>query len=101
MEQKVAVLAQIRPGCRDKLAQELENGPPFDLAEHGFSRHEAFLGDTTLVLVFEGTHAGIHLHKLAAALPLTTLTRIGMLVSRPQLLPEFWVWEPAAATTGT
>jgi hypothetical protein len=93
MKHHVAVVAQIRPGKRDEVVRVLEKGPPFDLESHGFRRHEAFLGDTTLVLVFEGEHALTNVHKLAASLPLANVMRLGTLVSRPQVLSDSWTWD--------
>jgi hypothetical protein len=94
MKHHVAVVGQIRPGKRDQLARVLEQGPPFDLASSGFTRHEAFLGDTTVVLIFEGEHAMADVHKLAASLPLTKVMRLGTLVGSPQVLSESWEWTP-------
>jgi hypothetical protein len=92
MKHHVAVVAQIRPGKREQLARVLEQGPPFDLESQGFTRHEAFLGDAIVVLVFEGEHALTSVHRLAAALPLVQVMRIGSLVTRPQVLSDSWTW---------
>ena len=48
MSEQVAVAAEIRAGKREQLATRLAEGPPFDLAEHGFTGHRAFLGERTV-----------------------------------------------------
>ena len=100
MNHTVVVTAQIRPGKREELVRMLAEGPPFDLAAKGFDRHLAFLGDQQLVLVFEGERAVTSVRSLAASLPLSEVTRLGRLVSHPQLLTEARVWtaSPAVAT---
>src|SRR3954451_8943385 len=100
MHHTVVVTAQIRPGKREELARMLEQGPPFDLAAKGFVRHLAFLGDQQLVLVFEGQRAVAGVRSLAASLPLAEVTRLGRLVSNPQVLTEGreWTAAPVAAT---
>ncbi len=100
MNHTVVVTAQIRPGKKDELARMLEEGPPFDLLANGFDRHLAFLGDHELVLIFEGERAVTSVRSLAASLPLSEVTRLGRLVSNPQVLTEGRVWTaaPAAAT---
>jgi hypothetical protein len=97
MHHTVVVTAQIRPGKRDELARILAEGPPFDLAAKGFERHQAFLGDQQLVLVFEGESAVTSVRALAASLPIAEVTRLGRLVSNPQVLTEGHEWTGAAA----
>ena len=74
MSHQIAVIADIRPGKREQLKAELAQGPPFDLADHGFTRHQAFLGEADVVLVFEGDRPLGDARKLAASLGLTHLT---------------------------
>jgi hypothetical protein len=97
MNHTVVVTAQIKPGKRDELVRMLDQGPPFDLAAKGFSRHLAFLGDQELVLIFEGEGTVTNVRSLAASLPLSEVTRLGRLVSSPQLLVEGREWLAAEA----
>lgn len=97
MSHTVVVTAQIRPGKRQQLAAILAEGPPFDLAAKGFSRHQAFLGDQQLVLIFEGERAITNVRSLAASLPLSEVTRLGGLVAHPQVLSEGYEWTAAPA----
>ncbi|HYW29001.1 MAG TPA: hypothetical protein VE824_04255 [Gaiellales bacterium] len=99
MNHTVVVTAQIRPGKREELVRMLEEGPPFDLADKGFDRHLAFLGDQQLVLVFEGERAVTNVRSLAASLPLSEVTRMGRLVSNPQVLTEGRVWTASQVVT--
>ena len=95
MTHRVAVAARIREGKRDELSRRLAEGPPFDLAARGFTGHQAFLGEHTVVFVFEGAHPHSDLRDLAGWLPLGELTRMSMLVKSPELLAGFHDW-PAA-----
>lgn len=97
MSHTVVVTAQIKPGKREQLAAVLAEGPPFDLAAKGFNRHQAFLGEQELVLIFEGERAVTNVRSLAASLPLSEVTRLGRLVSNPQVLSDGYEWTAAPA----
>ena len=97
MSHTVVVTAQIRAGRRDALAAVLAEGPPFDLAAKGFTRHQAFIGDHELVLVFEGENAAVDVRSLAASLPITEMTRLATLVSSPTVLSESYEWTATPA----
>jgi hypothetical protein len=91
---QIAITAQIRPGKREELARVLAAGPPFDLAAQGFTRHQALLGERTIVFVFEGSRALGHVRDLSRSLPMRELTRMGMLIQSPQMLTESFEWMP-------
>jgi hypothetical protein len=97
MSHTIVVTAQIRPGRRESLGAVLAEGPPFDLAAKGFTRHQAFIGDHELVLVFEGANAAVDVRSLAASLPMTEMTRLATLVSSPTVLSESYEWTATAA----
>jgi hypothetical protein len=101
MSNQVVIAAEIRPGKRDQLAHKLAQGPPFNLADHDFTRHQAFLGDRTVVFVFEGDGALQHVRDLAQALPMTELARMGMLIHPPQMLTDSFDWLAGEGTTPT
>jgi hypothetical protein len=92
MNEQVVVVASIRPGKRDGLEKLLAAGPPFDLATSGFTNHHAFLGDRTVVFVFEGAAAREHVQDLSKRLPMAELARMGMLAHDPELLTEQLSW---------
>jgi hypothetical protein len=53
--ERVAVVAELRPGSRERAGQILAEGAPYELAESGFQRHSVFLAEETVVFVFEGS----------------------------------------------
>jgi hypothetical protein len=52
--QRMAVVANLRPGSTDEAARLIELGPPFDQLANGLERHMVFLAADTAVFVFEG-----------------------------------------------
>jgi len=100
MNDQVMVIGSIRPGKRDELEKLLAAGPPFDLADSGFSNHYAFIGERTVVFVFEGAEAREHVQALSKRLPMRELARMGMLVHHPELLTERVSWTPATDGAG-
>jgi hypothetical protein len=53
--ERVAVVAKLRPGSRERASQILAEGAPYDLGEAGFRRHSVFLAAEAVVFVFEGS----------------------------------------------
>lgn len=100
MDDQVVVVGTIRPGKREELEKLLAAGPPFDLAASGFTNHYAFVGERTVVFVFEGLEAHQHLRDLTKRLPMKELARLGMLVHHPELLTERVSWRPSASVVG-
>lgn len=101
MHEQAVVVGTIRPGKRGELEKLLAAGPPFDLAKSGFTNHYAFLGERTIVFVFEGLEAHQHLRDLTKRLPMKELARLGVLVHHPELLTDRVSWTPAAKVAGT
>jgi hypothetical protein len=54
VNKRVAVVAKLVPGSRERAAQILGEGPPYGLALAGFRRHSVFLAEDAVVFVFEG-----------------------------------------------
>jgi hypothetical protein len=52
--QRLAVVANLRPGSTEEAARLIELGPPFDLLDNKVERHMVFLAADTAVFVFEG-----------------------------------------------
>jgi hypothetical protein len=50
---RAVVVLPLKQGTREKAAQLLRKGPPFDPDEVGLERHHVFLTDTEAVFVFE------------------------------------------------
>jgi hypothetical protein len=61
MGRLVAVLP-LNPGARDRAEALLREGPPFELEETQFDRHQVFLTDREVVFVFEGEGSSHTLH---------------------------------------
>ena len=52
--QRVAVVANLRPGSAEQAAKLIELGPPFDPLDNELDRHTVYLAADTAVFVFEG-----------------------------------------------
>jgi hypothetical protein len=52
--ERLAVVARLRPGSRERASQIVAEGAPYDLGEAGFARHSVFLAEAAVVFVFEG-----------------------------------------------
>lgn len=93
MTDKIAVIAQIRPGKRDEIERLLAEGPPFDLKAEGFEHHEVFLGDSDLVFVFTGPGAMSQLERLAGSRALFAhVLKMTAFLSAPRVLNQTFEW---------
>jgi hypothetical protein len=52
--ERVAVVATLVPGSRERAAEIIAGGAPYGLRLAGFERHSVFLADEVVVFVFEG-----------------------------------------------
>ena len=52
--ERVAVVATLLPGSRERAAEILAKGAPYGLGLAGFRRHSVFLAAETAIFVFEG-----------------------------------------------
>jgi hypothetical protein len=52
--ERVAVIAKLRPGSHERASEIVAEGARYELGETGFRRHSVFLGEETVVFVFEG-----------------------------------------------
>ena len=57
MTDRLAVIARLRPGSRERAIEILANGAPYELGEAGFRRHSVFLAEEDVVFLFEGAGA--------------------------------------------
>jgi hypothetical protein len=55
LNERVAVVATLRPGSRERAAEIIARGAPYGLKLAGFQRHSVFLADEAVVFVFEGS----------------------------------------------
>ena len=84
--ERVAIIAKLRRGSRERAKEILAAGPPFDLEETGLTRHSIFLSGDTAVFVFEGP--GVH-------------GLVSRLIDDPASAGSFSVWAPLLAGTPT
>jgi hypothetical protein len=77
--ERVAVVARLRPDSHERASEILAVGAPYELGETGFRRHSFFLGEETVVFVFEGS--GIE-------------ARVRDLVNDPARSAAFSIWGP-------
>jgi hypothetical protein len=55
---RLVVVVPLKDGARERAAELLRSGPPFDLEETNFDRHHIFLTDREVVFVFEANALG-------------------------------------------
>jgi hypothetical protein len=83
---RLAVVARLVPGSRERASEIIAAGPPYELGETGFSAHQIFLGEETAVFVFEGP--GVE-------------ALVSRLIGDPASSGSFSVWGPLLAGTPT
>ena len=79
MTDRLAVIARLRPGSRERTIEILAEGAPYELGKAGFRRHSVFLAEEDVVFLFEG--AGIE-------------ELVRDLVNDPTRSAPFSVWGP-------
>jgi hypothetical protein len=84
LTERVAVIASLRLGSRERAEEILAEGAPYELAETGFRRHSVFLAEEAVVFVFEGV--GIE-------------ALVRNLVNDPTRSATFSVWGPLLDAT--
>jgi hypothetical protein len=97
----VAVLP-LKPGARARAEALLREGPPFDLEETQFDRHQVFVTDREVVFVFEGEGPSHTLH-LPAEDPALWKAAAGWqacLSERPRIAVTAYSWERSTDEEG-
>ena len=51
--ERLALIAQLKPGSEPRAKELIAKGPPFDPRESGFDRHSIYLSATEVIFVFE------------------------------------------------
>jgi len=82
--ERLAIVARLRPGSSERAKEILAAGPPYELSAAGFRRHSIFLAGDTAVFVFEGP--GIR-------------TLVSKLIDDPASSASFSAWAPLLAGT--
>jgi hypothetical protein len=93
--QRVGIALDLTPGSRAEAERLIAEGPPFDLAEAGFTRHWILLGNDRAIFVFEGEDVErlvrdivddpVRAASLGAWAPI--------LADAPRLVREAYAWE--------
>ena len=63
MEQ-LAIVATLHKGAEEEARRLIDLGPPYDPAQHGFTRHSVFLSPNEVVFVFDAPEVEEHLDAL-------------------------------------
>ncbi len=97
--ERVAVVAKLLPGTRERATQILAEGVPYELDGTGFRRHSVFLGAETVVFVFEGSGIEGLVHDLVNdPVRSAALSVWGpLLEGTPALAREEFYWEAGQA----
>jgi hypothetical protein len=91
--QRVAVVANLRPGSAEQAAKLIELGPPFDPLDNGLERHMVFLAADTVVFVFEGDNPQALLSAFNGAAEQSALGAWESLVDgTPRIAREAYSW---------
>jgi nucleotide-binding universal stress UspA family protein len=80
--ERVAVIARLRHGREPDARELIDAGPPFDMRDTGLVNHSVFVGNGTVVFLFEGDDLERRLTKL---------------VNDPVLAAGFGAWAPVLA----
>jgi hypothetical protein len=83
---RLAIVARLRPGSRERAREILAAGPPYELGEAGFRRHSIFVAGDTVVFVFEGEGVEASVSKL---------------IDDPASAASFGTWAPLLEGTPT
>jgi hypothetical protein len=95
VNERVAVVAKLRPGSRERAGQILAEGAPYELAETGFRRHSVFLAQDAAVFVFEGRGVEGLVSDLVNDPTRSAMFSVWgpLLEGTPQLAREAFYWE--------
>ena len=93
--ERVAIVAQLAQDSHEQARLILEGGAQYDLAEAGFERHSIFLGEETVVFVFEGKAVGEAIRGLLNDPTMSGLFNAWgpLLQGTPRLAHEEFYWE--------
>jgi hypothetical protein len=65
--ERIAIVANLKPGTEERARKLLEGGPPFDVATAGATRHVVYASTSDVVFVFEGHGLERRLHGIVSA----------------------------------
>ena len=91
---RVVVVARLKADARDRAAELIAQGPPFDAGEIGLARHGVYLSEREVMFVFEGDDA----ERVVAAVVNDPVQSAGfgawapLLEETPRLAHEVFFW---------
>jgi hypothetical protein len=93
--ERVAVVATLRAGSRERASQILAEGAPYDLGAAGFRRHSVFLAEEAAVFVFEGSGVEGLVSQLVNDPTRSAMFSVWgpLLEGTPELAHEAFYWE--------
>lgn len=103
MEQ-LAIVATLRSGTEDEAKRLINLGPPYDPAEHGFTRHSVFLSPNEVIFVFDAPEVEEHLDALVAdqsswVVQSTFEAWRPVLDGEPRIAPLAFSWRPETGSS--
>ncbi len=98
---RLVVIAPLRENARKRALQLLSEGPPFELAETAFDRHQVYLTEREAVFVFEGPgRATLELPGEEPALWRAAEAWNECLAAKPRVARTAFSWERAQGPAG-
>jgi len=97
--ERLAVVAKLLPGSRERAAQILAEGAPYGLALAGFRRHSVFLAAESVIFVFEGARIEGLVRELVDDPTVSAAFSVWgpLLDGTPALAREEFYWEAGLA----
>lgn len=97
---RVAVVAPLKDGARERARTLVEQGPPVDLSATSLERHTVFLSDREVVFVFEGPEAKKTVELLAGEPGVWRAATAWQecLAARPRIVEDVYSWARAPDT---
>lgn len=95
VNERVAVVAKLRPDSRERAGEIVAEGAPYELRETGFRRHSVFLAEDVAVFVFEGSGVEGLVSDLVNDATRSAMFSVWgpLLEGTPELAHEGFYWE--------
>lgn len=98
---RLVIVAPLRPGSREQALRLLEHGPPFELGESGFDRHQVYLSDREAIFLFEADgDAALRLPAEDLELMRAADAWRECLAGAPRVASEAFSWERVVTPEG-
>jgi hypothetical protein len=91
--QRALVVLPLKPGTRERAAELVSTGPPFDPADAGLARHSVFLVDDAAVFLFEAADGSLEQLLVERGLWQAADAWREIVAGPPQLADDAYSWE--------